>query len=147
MSMAEPTQNGGQGVLDTRPSRSDLVLFRKAVNGGYNLTHEQRQKIVARAAEILESQPEIRYDDEGNIIGASYRDVLGAAKVLLSCDKMDMEAEKLAAGVTGGTVNNTQYNIDARGNADLVAELKRQLTVDELRVLRDKIGGNGEGHG
>lgn len=144
--MESPANAGGQGVLDTRPSRSDLVLFRKAVNGGYNLTPEQRQKIVARAAEILESPPEVHYDDEGNITGASYRDVLGAAKVLLACDKMDLEAEKAASA---SVVNNTQVNIDARGNAELVAELRKQLTPDERREILAKVdspaGGNGNG--
>lgn len=47
----EAVSAGGQGEIlaNPAPSRSDLRLVRKAINGGYNLTPEQRQLIVARA--------------------------------------------------------------------------------------------------
>lgn len=70
--------------------------MRTAIVGGYNLTPEQRQLIVSRAAEILQASPEAIEDGDGVTVGVSYRDQLGAAKVLLAADKLDLEAIKLA---------------------------------------------------
>lgn len=48
-----------------------------------------------------------------------------------------------------GVTHNTQVNIDARGNQELVAELKKQLTLAEREKLLEKLesgtGGNGNG--
>ena len=85
---------GGQGGVLTK--RSDMVLERKAIKGGYNLSPEQRQDIVARAHEILMAAPEEITDREGNTVGVSYRDQLGAAKVLLAADKMDLDVANAA---------------------------------------------------
>lgn len=132
---------GGQGVIEPMPSRSDLRLYRKAIIGGYNLTPEQRANIVQVAEQVLNAGPCITEN------GISYRDALAAAKVLLACDKMDIEVEKMAQGP--GDTNNTQINIDARGNEALVAEFRKQMTVDERRKLLEQLdgqpGGNGNG--
>lgn len=144
----EAVSVGGQGEIlaNPAPSRSDLRLVRKAINGGYNLTPEQRQLIVARAVEILEAAPEVLADKDGHALGVSYRDQLAAAKVLLAADKMDLDVERLAAGVASGVTHNTQVNIDARGNQELVAELKKQLTLAERERLLEKLeSGNGNG--
>lgn len=120
---------GGSGGILAQPvlSRSDMVLIRRAVQGGYNLSAEQRQLIVARATEILEARPEVLEDKDGNVVGVSYRDQLGAAKVLLAADKLDLEAEKMErAQAQPGTVNNVQIN----NGVDL-----SKLTVEQLRAL------------
>lgn len=129
----EAVSAGGQGEIlaNPAPSRSDLRLVRKAINGGYNLTPEQRQLVVARAVEILEAAPEVLANKDGHALGVSYRDQLAAAKVLLACDKMDLDVERLAAGVASGVTHNTQVNIDARGGP---AEMFRSL-IDEVRSL------------
>lgn len=85
---------GGEGGVWGR--RSDMVLERKAIKGGYNLSPEQRAAIVERAFAILQSKPEEITDNDGNVLGVSFRDQLSAAKVLLAADKMDLEAAKMA---------------------------------------------------
>lgn len=48
-----------------------------------------------------------------------------------------------------GVTHNTQVNIDARGGQELVAELKKQLTLAEREKLLEQLesgtGGNGNG--
>lgn len=147
----EAVSAGGQGEIlaNPTPSRSDLRLVRKAINGGYNLTPEQRQDIVRRAHEILLSPPELKIGEDGATLDVSYRDQLAAAKVLLAADKMDMDVERLAAGVGSGVTNNTQVNIDARGNQELVDELKKQIPLNDRIALLEKLessnGSNGNG--
>ena len=119
--------SGGQGVLDSPPSRSDLVLQRSAVRGGYNLTPEQRALIVARACEILEAPPEILEDKDGNTYGVSYRDQLGAAKVLLAADKMDLDVERLAITRAQGPGGDKHLHLNAP------AEMFREL-MNEVRT-------------
>lgn len=121
----EHASAGGQGVLDQpRLTRSDMVLIRKAVIGGYNLTPEQRQKVVARAAEILDAAPEEITDKDGNVVGVSYRDQLGAAKVLLAADKMDLDVER------GVSENQTNVQVNVQNGLDL-----SKLTPEQLRAL------------
>lgn len=111
---------GGQGGALTK--RGDLRLYRQAVEGGYNIPPEIRQEIVETAHQILNAGPS--FDKEGN---RNYRDVLSAAKVLLACDKMDLEVEKMASAGPG-TVNNTQIN-------NLVGVDLSKLTTEQLRAL------------
>jgi len=96
------------------PSRSDLRLFRQAINGGYNLTPEMRAEIVAVAREILNSPPSIGKDG-----AVSNRDQIAAAKVLLAADKMDLDALKVAVDESkqpgaSSITNNTQINISTQ---------------------------------
>ena len=59
-----------------------------------------------------------------------------------------VESEKPKAE---SVTNNTQVNIDARGNEALVAEFKKQLTLEEREKLLAKLesgnGSNGNGNG
>lgn len=130
---------GGQGGVLTK--RSDMVLERKAIKGGYNLSPEQRQDIVARAHEILMAAPEEITDRDGNTVGVSYRDQLGAAKVLLAADKMDLDAEHMARADKSGTVNNTQINIfNASQTEDALAKLTDDELDQRIRANRDGAG-------
>ena len=132
---------GGQGVLDQpRLTRSDMVLIRKAVIGGYNLTPEQRQKVVARAAEILDAAPEEITDKEGNVVGVSYRDQLGAAKVLLAADKMDMDVERMAKEPAPENHLHLHSEASAMTTQEIRAELSRIIGAKGAGV----IAGTGE---
>lgn len=107
----DPTSEGGKGALLKVPTT--MIIYRAAVNNGYNLSPEQRRSVVREAACILEDSQSTK------------RERVAAAKVLLAADKLDLEAEKLgrpAAQVT----NNTQINV----GADL-----SKLTVEQLRAL------------
>ena len=74
------------------------------------------------------------------------RDIGSLARSLMVADKIDMERAKEAGP---NIVNNTQVNIDARGNEALVAEFKKQLTLEEREKLLAKLesgnGSNGNG--
>ena len=115
---------GGQGdAIEPRPSRSDLILYRKAIKDGYNLSAEQRARMVRVAEALLESADE--------------RSQLGAAKVLLAADKLDLEVEKLATASAPQTVNNTQINV----GTDLA-----KMTDDQLRAyIAARLGSGSSG--
>jgi hypothetical protein len=124
---------GGQGGTLAAPSRSDLRMFRQAINGGYNLTPEMRAEIVAVAREILNSPPSIGKDG-----AVSNRDQIAAAKVLLAADKMDLDALKVAVDESkqpgaSSITNNTQINnqVDLSG-----------LSIEQLKALAGSHDGN-----
>jgi hypothetical protein len=108
-----------------------MVLFRRAIKGGYNLTPEQRQRIVQRASEILDAPPELATAKDGEALGVSYRDQLAAAKVLLAADKLDLEAEKMERG-QGGTTINVSGNMNV---ADLRGVDLEALKAAKLRAI------------
>lgn len=66
-------------------------------------------------------------------------------------ERADLKAigDLLRQAPPSGVTHNTQVNIDARGNQELVAELKKQLTLAEREKLLEKLesgtGGNGNG--
>lgn len=74
------------------------------------------------------------------------RDVGSLARSLMVADKIDMERAKEAGP---NIVNNTQVNIDARGNQELVDELKKQIPLNDRIALLEKLessnGSNGNG--
>lgn len=73
------------------------------------------------------------------------RDIGSLTRSLMKADELDLKRTQRPPGVT----HNTQVNIDARGNQELVAELKKQLTLAEREKLLEKLesgtGGNGNG--
>ncbi len=69
----------------------------------------------------------------------------GLASIAQRAVDMRTRAIQVAEGQQAtGTTNNTQVNIDARGNDAIVAELRKQFSVDELKLLRDKMQTNGK---
>lgn len=70
----------------------------------------------------------------------------GLAQIAQGAVNMRTRAIQVAEGQQAtGTTNNTQVNIDVRGNDAIVAELRKQFSVDELKLLRDKMQANGNG--
>lgn len=123
----EAVEVGGSGgvLAQARLSRSDLQLVRKAVNGGYNLTPEQRQDIVRRAHEILMSPPELIIGKDGEKLDVSYRDQIAAAKVLIAADKMDMDVERLAKEPAPENHLHLHADASAMTTEEIRAELGR----------------------
>jgi hypothetical protein len=123
---------GGQGGILTK--RSDLRLYRQAIEGGYNIPPDLRAEIIATAREIMRSAPSI--DKEGN---ASHRDQLSAAKIILAADKLDMEAEKLAA-----TQATTHNHLHLHGETATMSDEAIRARLVEIRDRRaNPAGGNG----
>lgn len=56
----------------------------------------------------------------------SPRDIGTLTRSLIAADKLDLEREKIARGIAGGTVNNTQVNING-GPAEMFRELIREV--------------------
>ena len=116
----EHASAGGQGGVLTK--RSDLRLYRQAIEGGYNIAPEVRQEIVAVARGIMNSRPDVV---DGVVM---CRDQLSAAKVLLAADKMDMDVEHAAK----------EAEKPGEQHLHLHGELAT-MTVDELRAYRERI--------
>lgn len=72
----------------------------------------------------------------------SPRDIGTLSRSLMKADELDL---KRAQG-TPDIVNNTQVNIDARGNQELVDELKKQIPLNDRIALLERLeSSNGNG--
>lgn len=104
------------------PTRTDLVLMRRAVNGGYGLSEADRREMVVQCQFVLRHPR------------ASLGRRLSAIKTLASLDKMDLAVETAQAKQPQG---GTTINGDVTFNVDL--SLLSDTELKAYRELRAKL--------
>lgn len=133
-----PEIDGGGGAVTLSGSR-DINLMRRAIIERWPVSPARMAAYMAALDRIIESSE----DD---------RAIAAAVATLIAADRANVSAFVAVLKETQGpsaVTNNTQVNIDARGNQELVDELKKQIPLNDRIALLEKLesanGSNGNG--
>lgn len=123
---------------------TDRSLIVEAFRRGWIKSVEQAERILGEAIFDVEAARQSMHDpvEMAKLSNALARTAWGAVGVRT-------KAIQAAEGQTAGVTNNTQVVIGAASNQDLVAELKKQIPLNDRVALLEKLeadNGNGNGH-